>query len=296
MKGMIDMTSKSKFMSYSDIEDATRKQFESDLVTSDYYYIDLQLLKDFQVGALLYILDHDLELSKDIKEKIYNSLTDNYVAYMKRAIDEIIPYIKLYDLDITQEKINSMINDPRYSEAIFNYSPNTYFLDTLKSNILINVNHSMVKDKFRKRKITKTTYTKEAVPIWLYINTYPLKLSQFTLRMIADTLCQELKVNIRFINKPANTLPFKLIDRIDEFYVYYLQDLLQHSHVKTQMEQWKFLEKRIFASPFFRYESKDDFMEEQDERYTTYQRVTSVLIMVTKFQYLQRKILSVFGN
>lgn len=271
------------------------KDFENDLVTSDKYYLDLALLKDFNAGVFLYKLSQDVNLTEEQKSGIYSYFIKNSVPYMKRVIDEIDCYLHP-DFKLTQDEVLSMMRDPQYSETIFNHSPNTKLIHSLKSNIAINVNHSIVKDKYKKVKVSKHSYVKKSIPIWFYINTYPLTLSQYTLDIIANEFCNNFKVNVKFLNKPIFKLKHTEIDHIDEFYIYCLQDFQSNDYVNDQMLKGNFYQKRMFAAPFFKYELKNEFFEKQDKEYTTYQYIESRFSFITQFDFLKRSTLNIFGK
>ena len=90
---------------------------KSELFTPDVIYMELRLLKDYTIGALLALAS---EKSKEEGERLYKSIRGRLIGYDMRMIDDVTPFFP--DFGLTTDQIEDVIKDPAYT-CLFYTSP-----------------------------------------------------------------------------------------------------------------------------------------------------------------------------
>lgn len=214
----------------------------SELVLSDNYIIDLYLLKDIFLGAILLFIKTDEDYQKMFKA--IPEYSKRYYNDMNKCFPELKHLTKqVYDV------LHS--NDVKLHDQIFLRSPITTFVRTLQKQMLVNVNHSAVAGKRDK--------------INFMINTYPLYLSNEAKAIIGRTLSNEYGVTVRVDRIDPAIVEVDFLKAYDEIYTFHIKELLANVHINAALSSGTFFDKKIFAAAVYGYKP----VKEDAERATT---------------------------
>ncbi len=219
---------------------------EDSLVTPDHMYIDLELAKDYRLGCMLSFLD---ERPTADAAKAYQVIKQNLYNYQLRKYHETEPYF--FDLGITDSMIETRLYDPAYADQIFARSPNTYFLECLKAQMAINVNHSQVKEKFKRIQLSKGKYRREYDDVTFYVNTYPLQLSSSVRDLVGRFFTDNYRVTTVVLCQDIRQASVSMITAFDEMYVIHLGRLLDNKMINKALSDMQLKSRRIFAPMMF---------------------------------------------
>ena len=122
----------------AELDRLNQEMIVSDLITPDRLYVDLALIKDFNIGALLSFRDE----RKDTWKTLYQSIITALPEYQIRKFDDLAHYFPEFGL--SNQTLRARIYDPEWAGHILHNAPITPFINTLRSQILVNVNHSAV--------------------------------------------------------------------------------------------------------------------------------------------------------
>lgn len=179
------------------------RAIKSQLFTPDYMYVELGLMKDIPIGCMY--TEKLLIQGKSEAEfsQFQSDLETILKPYQTRLYDTIDPFSSVTgyrDADIAE-----IIGREVYHDHIFLLAPMTSFFNLMIRHMIRNQNHSKPGNKVVKKKIDKSHYVLEPVPITYRINTYPLKLSAGTLQQASKVLGESFGANIVFMSKdPAS--------------------------------------------------------------------------------------------
>lgn len=225
------------------------QEIESDLVTPDHYYIDLGLVKDYWLGALFYLIH---QRSPHQAQKDYLYMRSQMKPYQMRYFDHVESCFP--DLHITTQEVLDLLGQESAHDRIFQLSPTTNFIETLKTVIAMNVNHSLVKEKFQKERIDLDKYYKVWDSVTFHLNTYPLKIQSPTLiRLIQQFFADNFRVDVVVFSQDPQTLEKSLIILIEEFYCRCFDRFMDNPAVIPMMEAQSFQKKRLFALGIFHH-------------------------------------------
>ncbi|MBO7716885.1 MAG: hypothetical protein J6S85_25190 [Methanobrevibacter sp.] len=195
------------------------QNLEDNLYTPDNYLIDLGLLKDFRVGALMVLLN------RHPKGTLYNEIfMKNLLYYQNRSFHEICCYID--NCPVTEEDIDNLLADEKEHDLIYWCSPVTNVIGSLYASILYNVNHSAVKEKWKKVKVGSKTYL-QSDRITFHINTYPLKLSPRAIVTTLTQIVEVFKVDVKFIYTAPMSYTQEEYDLYDEMFLLDSRSMLE---------------------------------------------------------------------
>jgi hypothetical protein len=181
------------------LEAMNAKAVENQFFTPDHVYVDLALMKDFNLGAIY------ADIIAHRTEEHFNAFQAGFVdsgiinEYQKRRYDTINPYLE--KLGYTDQRIAELLDGILNHDEVFMIAPTTKFFNLLIRHTIRNQNHSGPANKFVKTKLNTDQYSLDAIPVTYYLNTYPLTLSTGLMNQLAPELGEAFGVNIKFINK-----------------------------------------------------------------------------------------------
>lgn len=189
-------------------------------------YVDVSLLKDYTLGALLYLMYSDESLS--IK---YNYLLDGLPQWDIRLVDDIDKYYP--DIGYTQKEIDKALTDPVINNTIFKVAPATSVVDIVSHRMTdINQKTGMMKDY-------KT-------PIVTF-NTYPIELSEDNQEELVNYWNDVFMVDTRVICKKITEIDSHFLLDHDEFYMQDFVNFITHEQYKDKFANGKLGDKNIYA-------------------------------------------------
>lgn len=180
------------------LEEMNRKAIQNQFFTPDNIYLELGLFKDFSLGALyfeLLVQQKDEQKFNEVQKKVLPLIPE----YQNRVYDTVEPYFD--NIGYKDSDIDRILENSDYHDHIFLISPSTKFIQTIIKHMYRNQNHSAPANKYSKRYIDSSHYTLEATDVSCRINTYPLTLSETTMKSLGEELGEALGVNIAFMNK-----------------------------------------------------------------------------------------------
>lgn len=204
---------------------------KGDLIAPDKIYMDLGLLRDFRLGALLVLA---FEKSEEEARRVYGHIIDKRSDYAKRAfldMEHCYP-----EAGITNDEIDSVLKNPDYSDKILTASPVTSFLSVFASQMVVNVNHSAVMRKYD--------------PVRVTINTYPLVLSKEWARLVGVFMAQNFGIETVVLSFDPTHASLKMMGAFDEYYLLNLREFSYNKEIHNALSNMEFQEKRIYAAQF----------------------------------------------
>ena len=250
------------------VDDPGYKEFvnalmEGQFITPDLLYLDLFLLKDLHIGAIM-----SLAIERDEGEDIYNLISKNLDNYRQRYFLDPCHYLSL---PYTKEEVDSRLADEHYHDDIYLLSPMTNVLDSLINHIFININHSAIKDKVN--------------DITVHINTYPLKLSKKLTYALGIFIRDVLQINVKLLCKPINEFTVDELMEYDEYYLYYFKEFSDHKEIMKLASDFKLIKKRLFTIPHCGYEFQPK--EEEDLAKELLLIDTSFSLVLSQFNFFK---------
>ena len=200
------------------------------MITPDRLYVDLALLKDLHIGAIMAMA---LRESREKAERVYGIIQKNLSRYRQRYFFDAAYYFS--ETGYTEAQIFSALNNREMADDIYRMAPMTEFLKTLIVHMAVNANHSAV--------LGKTD------DVTVVLNTYPLKLSDPFAGALMIFLGDTLNANVTLRRHQLRSFPFSELAECDEFYLYYIHEFSHHPDVHKALSEMKFSGKRIFAIP-----------------------------------------------
>ena len=244
----------------------------SDLITPDRLYMDLCLVKDFNIGVLQsFRYERKPNILAEEYSALYQSILDGIPAYQSRKFDDIPYYFPKFGL--THDQFQARLHDPQWSSHILHDSPLTPFHKTIQAQILVNINHSKVAGK------------KDAIQ--LTINTYPLQLNHVNTNIVGIYFADLLKVDVHVVYWDLKKITLKDVLPFDEIYTYYYNLLFSHQDISNAYTNLKFVVKRLFAPKLFGIKVDHTVDLERAENI-----IDSQCNVMTHFKFLSTKIVS----
>lgn len=245
------------------VDELNTTLIESSLITSDVLYIELRLLRDYKLGALLRLMMDTC--SDHVSETSYQILRSHLSSYAHREFDDLDHYVP--GLPFTDQEVMSYLQTTTVPDAVLNASPMTEFIHTLLSHLMINANNSAVEGKDEQ--------------IQFIINTYPLEVSDRMHRLISNYITRLCAVDVMFICEDPKTLSKEILEKSDELYSFYLERLVKNEYLRHQMTNLKYLKKRFFGPKLFGYTYDKSKNTVQEQAYTN-----AVMNTTVQFKYL----------
>ena len=230
----------------------------SSLVTPDYIYVELQLLKDYTIGALLTKLS---KLPEDEAEVLFAEIKKNQTDYDHRITDDIAQYFPSFKM--SADDIEAMIRNPEYTEDILNYAPGTQFIVAMKSNLNTNINHSAIDQKFKKVPVKGSTsrYYKQWDEVTYIVNTWPLpKPKGIQLKKLQLFFARTFASNVVVTSKDPKELPEEFYARIDEFNIYQIGRHNENKQFSAASVNMRITQKLVFSSMIFERQKLKPYM------------------------------------
>lgn len=273
MQSTTESSPQTKFsIDEEELRQLNQSMIQSTLITPDHLYVDLRLIKDYNIGCLLsFLKERKADLTPENYEALYKQIIQSLPDYANRKHDDILdlfPFMK-----VTTEQLQTRLSDEKYAAFIFHHAPITKFMTTLQAQLFVNVNHSAVVGK------------RNAIEI--VVNSYPLRLDEAARVITGSYLSSILKVNIKMLYLDPKHWTFQDMHRYDEIYTYYLKELLDANDIRDAYSTLKFIGKRLFAAKLF------NAAPEVTADIATRERITkSHLDILTQFYYLQAHLFS----
>ena len=232
-------------------------------ITSDVIYIELRLLRDYKLGA---VLRHILDTASSAEaKKAYEMIQAHRSDYAHRAYDDLDYYIP--GLPLTNAQVETLLTETMNPDAILNASPMTEFIHTLLSNLMINANHSEVQNK--------------SGQIRFLVNTYPLDISEKQQRLVSLYLTRLCAVDVEIFCCDPTDLDKTVFDQCDEFYSFYCKKFVENTYFHKKLESLTYLKKRLFIPKYFGTTYTKNYNTLQDQTYTH-----AVLNTMITFEYM----------
>ena len=245
------------------MDDLNTELLESSFVTSDVMYIELRLLRDYKLGA---VLRHVMDTKpQDVAKRTYETIQNNLSSYVHREYDDIDHYIP--DLPIRNDDVETILATTKKPDAILNASPLTEFIHTLLSNLMINSNHSEVQNKTGQ--------------IRFLLNTYPLDISEKEQRLISLYITRLCAVDVEIFCQDPKALSKEILKRCDEFYSFYITRLMENTYFYQKLKSLSFLKKRLYIPKYFGFTYTNTHNILHDQTYTH-----AVLNTMITFDYM----------
>lgn len=232
------------------IDALNQELVSSSLITSDVIYMELRLLRDYKLGA---VLRHILDTATDTEAKrTYETIQKHLSAYAYREYDDLDHYIP--DLPLTNTEVETLLTETIVPDAILNASPMTEFIHTLLANLMINANHSEVQNK--------------SGQIRFLINTYPLDISEKEQRLVSLYITRLCSVDIEIFYRDPKELDKTVFERCDEFYSFYCNRFMENAYFYKKLKTLTYLKKRLFVPKYFGKTYTKTHNTLQDQTYT----------------------------
>lgn len=230
-------------MSDIDIQNYNRSIVEDELFTPDKMYLDWSLFRDPAIGAAITLLmDHPDQKLSAVK---FASMTNRIDAYQERDCSDVCHYFP--ELDLTPDIIRERLLDPTYQERIFHAAPFTLFIQILRAQLNVNINHSAVREKFKKVPVRPGKYRRDYDAIRLSINTYPLQLPERIQALIGVFFTRNYAVDVEILSIAPKDLDVSFLEKMDEIYTNNLVELLDNAAFSQALTDLRFVNKSIFA-------------------------------------------------
>lgn len=247
---------------------------KSELFTPDVIYLELRLLKDYTLGALL-ALASDKPPAEG--ERLFKSVKSRLLGYDMRLTDDVAPFFP--DFNLTTDEIEEVIRDPKYTDKILMYAPGTQFITAMSENLRININHSEVDDRFEKVRLDdQGRYLKNWKDVTYVVNTWPLPSpTGRSLQMIQEFITRAFQSNVIVISTDPKDLDAKYYKSCDEFNFYQIGRHFENPKFAEPAIRFAFGNKMVFSSMVFersklnpdeynerRFRSEMDFLRAQN--------------------------------
>ena len=199
------------------------REFEilSELYVPDDYLLDLGLFKDFRVGAFNVLLH---KLSTEEGRKYHQVFMDNLLLYQDRKFEEICTYVP--GCPFTEDDVEAILQDEKEHYEIFCRSPITHVFTALTHQIYLNMNNSLVGEKWEVKKEENQTKLVPD-PIYFHINIYPLKLSKTMIDWLGNWFAETYHVRVKIIYIPPAQYTKEQFMNYDDMWVKWVGDIME---------------------------------------------------------------------
>lgn len=234
-----------------DIAKAADALLKDELITPDNYYIDLRVMKDFGLGAIL----DDLH-GRPQAPVLYNTLREKLPHYNKRVYDDL--------RHLTFDRYNDAwfvdyISNPLHAMGILLHAPVTGLVDVLDSHIRINANHSQVIEKYKKVRVDEEHFTKDYDQVTFHINTYPLRLPDEGVAFLASFFIDRYGVNVKVFYQEPETYTAGQFHQFDEWHIYRFDAIAQSDEFFSSLKPLGNMKKTFFSTPLMDPRKEKDF-------------------------------------
>lgn len=226
------------------------------LVTPDHYYLDLMLLKDIRVGMVIAAIYNRPEGER---QSLYDELTKLLSVYQARSFDDDEGLVK----HPCYKEGKALLEDPATQARVFLVSPMTPLRETIDAHLVINANHSQLREKFEKVRVSKTTYRKNWDAITFHVNTYPFPAEGEVAKLAAAFIVDRYGVNVELIYHAPKEIPKKVFLECDEFFVYCNDAFLESPEVQEELKPLINIKKIFYITPIFMADKKKKWTPER---------------------------------
>jgi len=227
-----------------EIDELGRALVEGEFESPDKIYLDLSLVKDFNIGTLLTLIEES-----DNAEVLYTRMMHGLDAYNERSHLDVMAFFE--DLKISRDQFFDRFNDPKYGPRILARSPMTTFLTKFFTPKL--------NDNIRNSSIVGKTD-----PIRLHVNTYPLKgLTDSVIMMLGILFSRRFGVEVEIINVDLPSLDLESLFDYDQFFIQDFYKVSQRDDFRTSLTNADFkffsflFKKSIFCPPYIFKDGKE---------------------------------------
>lgn len=255
-----EMDEKQKEKLLSKLSAINEKLLKSELITPNRYYIDLDFIRDSNLGCLLSMISEQ-PLSE--RERLYKIFLSGLKAYQLRMFDDITRYFP--GLPFTQEEFDHHLHNPEKSEEIFDYSPMTEYPHAIKANLEVNINHSQVAEKWKDIPIPEKPdhFLRQYEDVEFVINTYPLTLTKAQHDRIGHFFTTYFGVSVRLISIALRDLPVDLLKSCDDITLKSLPDITDNDAVFKGISEGDFIGKYIHIPLIFKPEVRSSIRDNE---------------------------------
>jgi hypothetical protein len=201
--------------------------FEGDFTPIKSIYIDLEVLQDFYLGALLTFVETDAQLEY---------IKKNLVEYNKRCDHTVAKYFP--DMNVSDEQIKEIVNDKSNHKLLTNISPMTALFYRLE-DVIGDVYETNVKTEHRN-------------PLSVVIGSSSINYDlQDRERFISAIREFDSEVRITFINGSLYDLSKTEIEVFGMYLIDDIEKMTVDERIGKPMmsEELRYINKHIFASP-----------------------------------------------
>lgn len=253
-------------LSPEELKAFTEDVIRSQMFTPDRLYVDLAVLKDLEIGAIMALAFEEGEAAA---RKAYQVIQKELPEYRKRYFADAAHYFFAAGYD--NDRVKKTLYDLDWSDRIFCYAPNSEVTSVLFAHFLINANHSEVSGKTN--------------PVKMDVNIWPLKLNKTHTASLGLYLAETLRADVRIIRKDLKELSLKEALEYDEFYLHYINEFSHNLEINKGFTDMAFAETRIFASPICGY-AFDASRSAEELRQELVQREASFEIFTNMYKHI----------
>lgn len=266
------------------IQVLNEKFLEGELICPDKIYLDLGLIKDINLGVLFAMI-----FSRPTAQKDYTYITSNLKAYQIRTFDDPLKYFP--ELNISQEDFDAFLSNEANHKLIYTLAPFTVYHYVLRDNLKKNSRHALMKQKYTDRPIPgKKDFVRDYNDITFFVNTYPLKLTNFHKASLQKLLGDSLGIGVMILETSIETLPINAMLAIEEFNVYSLPKFLDNQGINKALGEEKFIGKYVYAPLLFERESLEVINQNDDPDkffHTEKSKLEAVMSLCCFFNWLE---------
>ena len=226
-----------KALDADEIRAQSEAYMKQELVTPDRIYVDLALMKDLRLGAAMHLRMDQLDTLTTIE-----ALRQANHKYRTRDFYDVPYYFPM--LQITNDEIDCALKDPTQSDAIFAAAFPTRFCDSFNSHIRLNVNHNTAAGRYATNPTTKAL---EPIPIRVFINTWPLRLSKRSIFTLGTYVAKRYGVDAQIGCVDPVTYPLDEFLQWEEHYLFYLKEYIERPDIADAYLTGRMIKSRLFG-------------------------------------------------
>lgn len=229
------------------------RSVDTEIYTADKIYMDINILRDINIGTLMCIALSDSAASG---KEMYDLIKQNYTEYTSRTTDRVLRDLFSHRLNSLQTIRSITINKNKHN-LVLQLSPATKFIDYIFAhNLAVNINHYTANPRH-----IYIDGKKSVRHIKLSINTFPFHVTGTMHRSIGEFLARRFGLEVELICEDISNMCINLVDSFDEFYVYDISRFLSNVRIQNRMTEMRYLEKRIYCPKLYPEEISQDEIE-----------------------------------
>jgi hypothetical protein len=224
------------------LEQLKKEYCEAAFVPLHTLYVDLEMLQDFRIGALLSLITTEPE---------YQYILHRLPSYGGRYDNNTMKHFPVIT-DITDSDIDNRLADVNYHSRLARTSPMTLAFDILKE-LIAYMHCSNRRCEREKDRLTITIGTNSVI------------YDQAAKKIFIDTLTKHDKyLDVTFLNRPLWKIEPELIFKFDIYMFYNLATFMQQKAIcESVCEKTALLRKRVYAYPILEKEPTAELTAEE---------------------------------